>query len=190
MRCVVNSVATTASRRYAVSPHNTVRGGREFLTRRRGSFRRGSTCARAPLSRVTLLPSLPPSCAVAVRYNLKRKIAGVGPISQEAFDRRRQAAGGDEGAAQVAPRSTGASAAPVAAPVGKPERVMFVCRPCGLEFGTRNAFNSHARSRRHKAATAPPASSSKASYVREWDGGAACAPAGVPRDGDCGGRRY
>ena len=134
-------------------------------------------------------------CATATdlatrRYNLKRKLAGVGPISQDAFDRRQAAAGsavalpaaggagGLTAASKPSEHATKSSAAPAA-------KTVFKCEPCRSEFSSRNAYDSHARSKKHRAITAVLASegrpvASKVTSIAESEPSVASPPPAAP----------
>jgi hypothetical protein len=93
------------------------------------------------------------------RYNLKRKLAGVGPISQDAFDRRQAAAGpaaavpAAGGAGGHVPSTSAAESAAKAGPAPAAITV-FKCEPCRSEFRSLKTYESHARSKKHIAITA------------------------------------
>eukprot|EP01137_Pigoraptor_chileana_P002757 Opistho-2@42024 len=66
------------------------------------------------------------------RYNLKRKVAEMGPVTAENFDKR-----------VLAQRADAAAAA-------KQQEYEGLCEACGKSYGTENAYNNHLNSKKHK----------------------------------------
>uniref|UniRef100_A0A7E4UQX2 C2H2-type domain-containing protein n=1 Tax=Panagrellus redivivus TaxID=6233 RepID=A0A7E4UQX2_PANRE len=73
------------------------------------------------------------------RYNIKRQVAGLPPISQEQFEGKVQTF-------QDAKPAPGSKSAPKA----KKENEEEYCPACGKLFKSQNAFNNHLNSKKHK----------------------------------------